>query len=478
MRVYQLASFVALKDGVSNCVIALDGMLQRMGYDCQIVVQSNQWGEEKNRIIKEVLSFRDLKVEQEDVVFYHFSGEAECIREVERLNCRKVPVFHNVSTPALYRMTSWSTYRSLCTGLEDAKQTCHSFDYAMALSEYSKSNLIEYGWSADKVEVVPIISGNSFMMDPNQTLISKYRDGYRNFLAVGRIAPNKKIEDVIRIFDYYQKNIDENSRLFLVGNIQFKNYYDALNRYIKQTNIKNVVFTDSVLQEQLEAYYELADIFLCMSEHEGFCIPIMEAFQRNIPVVAYKATAVPDTMGGAGMLVDTKEPESVCNKIRELINDADYRNQIVRNQKDRSENFQISGFEEKIRNIIENVELCDGEKGFSYAFSKKIKENPDIAGSEVLEKPFVVYGYGKAGKRFEYYLSESQKKNILTICDNKLADGKQILNHTDCVKNFKECNYIVTISNGYVDVIRDLIADGIEAKNIYCYSLAKNEIKR
>lgn len=109
-------------------------------------------------------------------------------------------------------------------------------------------------------------------------------DGYTNFIFVGRVAPNKKQEDVIRAFYCYKKYCNPKSRLFIVGSYNgMERYYHRLRRYVGALELDNVVFTGHIPFAQILAYYHLADLFLCMSDHEGFCVPLVEAMYFNLP---------------------------------------------------------------------------------------------------------------------------------------------------------------------------------------------------
>ncbi len=129
----------------------------------------------------------------------------------------------------------------------------------------------------------------------------QFDDAWTNIVFVGRVIANKKIEDLIRFFDAYQKQFNPRSRLLIVGaHSMFERYLAALHHMVADLRLDHVHFVGHVSDEELVAYYEIADLFLCASEHEGFCVPLVEAFYKQIPVLAYAATAVPSTMDGAG----------------------------------------------------------------------------------------------------------------------------------------------------------------------------------
>ena len=127
-----------------------------------------------------------------------------------------------------------------------------------------------------------------------------YDDDYVNILFTGRVVPNKKQEDVIEAFYYYKRFIQPKSRLILVGSFAgIDKYHDQLEAYVNKLGLEDVIFTGQIKFDEILAYYQLADLFLCMSEHEGFCVPIVEAMYFNVPVIARDTSAIAWTLAGS-----------------------------------------------------------------------------------------------------------------------------------------------------------------------------------
>jgi glycosyltransferase involved in cell wall biosynthesis len=150
---------------------------------------------------------------------------------------------------------------------------------------------------------------------------------------VGRVIPNKRFEDVIRAFHAYQTWFNPRSRLLLVGaHSGFERYLTMLHAFIATLGAHDVHLVGHVSNEELTAYYELADVFVCASEHEGFCVPLIESFHMGVPVLAYAATAVPSTMDGAGILYTNKDPLRVAALINAVVEDHDLADRVVEGQ--------------------------------------------------------------------------------------------------------------------------------------------------
>ena len=138
---------------------------------------------------------------------------------------------------------------------------------------------------------------------------------------------------MIKVFAFYQKFIDRNSRLLLVGEwVGFEKYFEALMRLVDDMELKDVVFTGHVEDDDLTAYYEVADLFLCLSEHEGYCVPIVEAFRFGVPVMAADAGAVPETMGDAGILIREKRIDEIALMAHAIVSDEKLAETIVSGQ--------------------------------------------------------------------------------------------------------------------------------------------------
>jgi glycosyltransferase involved in cell wall biosynthesis len=160
-----------------------------------------------------------------------------------------------------------------------------------------------------------------------------YDDGRVNVLFVGRIIPNKRIEDLIGVFALYQRHVEPRSRLLLVGDYRgHERYYDRLQERVRRLGADEVVFTGHVDDDDLRAYYSAGDLFLCLSEHEGYCVPLLEAMAFGLPVIAYDAGAVAETLRGGGILLREKRPEVVAELIGRVHEDPALRAAVLGTQ--------------------------------------------------------------------------------------------------------------------------------------------------
>jgi glycosyltransferase involved in cell wall biosynthesis len=283
---------------------------------------------------------------------FHFSIGGELVEFFRNLKCRKVLVYHNITPPEYYAAIDPAAARRLEEGYARLASLRDCVELALADSEFNKSGLVAAGYS--NVEVVPpLVDFGLLDQEPDADVLRKQGDMSTKILFVGRLVPNKKLEDVIKVFYFYQKTVNPQSRLFLVGSYAREGrYYSYLRGLVTElkmvADVRDVVFAGHVTFRELLAYYRLADVFLCMSEHEGFCIPLLEAMHFGIPIIAYRSSAVPETLGGASIVVNEKGPEAIAEMIHEMVENRAFREKIIEQQNRRLSDFR----REKISDLV------------------------------------------------------------------------------------------------------------------------------
>ena len=338
MKIIQVLDALDYGDGVSNDVIHKDILLKKMGYTSEIY---SKWVHEN--VKKYWRNIETLQVEENDILIHHYSGVPHILNYVKEKKCKKVLVYHNV-TPKKFLMGGNDTEQAL----EILKSNSDIYDYFVGDSQFNVDDLRKMGIDKE-CDILPIL------LDFGKTSNGKIEDITTNFLFVGRIAPNKKQEDIIDIFAYYYEYIDANCHLYLIGNYQGnEGYFRTLQEKLENLECKaHVHFTGKIADEELDNYYRKADVFICMSEHEGFCIPILEGMYYNLPIIAFNACAVPETMGDAGILTYTKEPEIVARLIYLVLSDGGLREVLLQKQRERVEAFTESNICKKLEKLIE-----------------------------------------------------------------------------------------------------------------------------
>ena len=326
MRVYQMLNTLIHGDAIGNAAFALRGILRK--YDSRTQILAVNIGSAIHEDFVKKLS--DLSfVRPDDVVIYHMCERSIINALLKNLNCRKIAIYHNTTPAYFFKGIDLNMYSRQIQSAKEISGMRDVFDLCVAVSQFNKNDLLKMGYAENKIEVLPLIIPTYEYTVGAEQIQPYFNDGLVNILFVGRIVPNKKQEDIIRIFAYYQKFINKESRLILVGSPFSEKYLSALKAYVQDIGVSDVVFISGLSFSDIKRIYKSADLFLCMSEHEGFCVPIVEAMLFNVPVIAYESSAVPDTLGNGGCLIDTKNPHKVANYINKILTDRILREMIL-----------------------------------------------------------------------------------------------------------------------------------------------------
>jgi len=337
MRIFQAMPTLSRGDAVGNHALSLMELISRMGYETAVYASNIADNIPKNmqRRIEKL-----PKLNRGDVLIYHQSIGTHIAERIAALPCRKILVYHNVTPSRFFSGYSSEMMRRTELGLNNTRMLLGTVDAVWADSEFNRREIRNMGYSGE-VEVLPIlIPFADYEKNPDEAVLGRLGDGLRNILFVGRVAPNKKQEDILAAFSYYQKNINARARLSLVGSYESNDAYAMrLKAYMHKLGLVDAAITGHVRFEEMLAYYRTADAFVCLSEHEGFCVPLLEAIFFDVPVIAYNAAAVADTLGGSGVLLEQKDPVFVASVIERVLNDKTLREGIVQTQRERLLDF-------------------------------------------------------------------------------------------------------------------------------------------
>ena len=290
-------------------MLGIQRVLRTAGFESEIFVETAD-----PRLEDLTRDYRDL-IEESDasnILIHHFSIGSRASRITYALPDRQILVYHNITPPEFFVDVHEQLAEQCFKGRRELGIYPARVDLALGDSEFNRKELEALGFNP--TGVLPVVPDFSHLdCRPTISIAPEFDDEWTNILFVGRIIPNKRIEDVIRYFHAYQRHFNPRSRLLLVGSYGgFEKYLAMLQQLVARLGVTNVHFTGHVTDAELTAYYDVADLFLCASAHEGFCVPIVESFYKEIPVVAYAASAVPATMDGAGVLYSTQEPLEVA----------------------------------------------------------------------------------------------------------------------------------------------------------------------
>lgn len=354
-RIIQIVSSLNYGDAVGNDVIAIQDMLKNNGFTTAIFT-NNIHPKIADGVAYHIEKMPEVR--ENDIVLYHFASEDPLSEIIKKLPCKVILRYHNITPPEFFKGFDSGAEKNTRIGLKQIRELREYIDYGMVVSEFNKQDLIDMGYTCP-ISVVPIlIKFDDYEQEPDKTVLEKYRDGITNFLFVGRMAPNKKVEDVISCFAYYKKNYDKTARLFLVGSYsEDDKYYQFLQRHIKKLDVKDVIFPGHISFKEILAYYSVADIFLCMSEHEGFCVPLVEAMYFKVPIIAYDSTAIASTLGGSGVLVYNKDYLEISKIFENILHNLEFKNKIIDIELNRIKDFSHEYIGEKLIQVINQINM-------------------------------------------------------------------------------------------------------------------------
>ena len=271
-RVHQVLATLGYGDAIGHEVLGVQRVLRDAGYDSEIFVETAD-----RRLEHLTTDYREMvgAVAPDDILIHHFSIGSRASRTAYALPGRMVLVYHNI-TPPEYFLGVHKDLVTLCfRGRRELTAYVPRCALALGDSEYNRQELAQLRFAA--TGVLPVVPGFAHLdLPPNTMTAGAFDDGWTNVMFVGRVIPNKKFEDVIRAFHVYRTRHNPRSRLLLVGSYSgFEKYLAMLHALVARLGTPDVHFLGHVSNEELTALYDVADLFLCASEHEGFCVPII-----------------------------------------------------------------------------------------------------------------------------------------------------------------------------------------------------------
>ncbi len=329
MRVHQLLAALSYGDAIGNEALAIQRHLRAAGHESDIFAEMVH--PRVAHLARPLWEYSRVS-SPDTVCIFHFSIGSAAGRLVHHAPDRLVVVYHNI-TPARFFLGFHPHLAGLCHhGRRELEAFAGRTELGLGDSEFNRKELEEAGF--EPTAVLPIVLDLSLYDRPPSPVVRRlYDDGRTNVLFVGRIIPNKRVDDVIRAFAVFQKWVRPHSRLVLVGDHRgFERYFDRLQELVRELRVDEVVFTGHVDDDELLACYRAADAFVCLSEHEGFCVPLQEAMRFGLPVIAYDAGAVRETLRGGGVLLQDKSPELVAELLDQLTRGTALRRAVLASQ--------------------------------------------------------------------------------------------------------------------------------------------------
>ncbi len=354
MRIDQLVPAFHRGDAIGDTAYHIKEFFLSQGFQSEIYCLTRDAGlEQDSKLFSEF-----AEPGPSDMTILHFALASPLSQAFAGLSSRKVLLYHNLTPPEFFESFSREMERISRIGREDLLSLVHRVNLALGDSEFNRQELIQAGFQ--KTEVFPLfVNFDKYKRPMSRFLYDFFRDDRINILFVGRIVPNKRIEDLIRVVFYYKKYISPLVRLIVVGKTSsLPKYFESLVRLADEFYLKpeEICFTDHVPDEEMFSLYKAADVFLSMSEHEGFGLPFIESMVFDLPIIAYDCTAVPYTLDGSGILIRNKKVDLVAELVAEVTSNKRLKEEIIRGQRKRLERFKHVDHREFLLSMVRELE--------------------------------------------------------------------------------------------------------------------------
>jgi glycosyltransferase involved in cell wall biosynthesis len=353
--VHQVLATLGYGDAIGHEVLAIQRVLRGAGYPSDIFVETADHRlEGLTRDYRELIDVSD----PDHLLLHHFSLGSKASRTAFALPDRMALIYHNITPPEYFVGVHRRLARQCFRGRRELQAYRTRCDLALGDSEFNRADLEALGFP--RTAVLPVVPDFAHLdLAPAWFVARDFDDNWTNILFVGRVIANKKIEDLIRFFHAYHTLFNPRSRLLLVGaQSGFERYLASLHQLVATLGAPPVHFIGQVRDEELVAFYEVADLFLCASEHEGFCVPIVEAFYKQVPVLAYAATAVPSTMDGAGVLFGDRDPVHVAELMDAIVSHPALEDAIVEGQLAAVDRLREKDFAGTLLGFLQQILSC------------------------------------------------------------------------------------------------------------------------
>ena len=353
MIIHQWVPAAHRGDAIGDSARTVRGMLREMGHESDLFALTMD-----DDLRNDVRPFTDPAATRADVTIFHFALPSPMTAAFAALHGAKVLQYHNITPAHFFADYDPGLFRLAALGRRELATLAGHVDLALGDSDFNRQELVAAGF--ERTGVLPIAVDTARITDaPRRPALDRILgDGLINILFVGRIVPNKRIEDYIRLAEVYKRNVDSYYRFIFVGR------HDGVPRYYAQIRALVDVyqmlpdrfwFTGPVPDEDLAAFYRWADAYVSLSEHEGFCVPLVEAMAADVPIVAYAAGAVPETLGGAGLLFEPKDLEIAAELLGTVVYDHQVRKGVLDGQRGRLRAFAPAAIEARLRDSLSRL---------------------------------------------------------------------------------------------------------------------------
>jgi len=341
-------------DAIGDSARRMRDLLRARGHQSDIFALTADEGLEGD-----VRHFGEAGARSGDVTIFHFALPSPMTGPFGTLRGTRILQYHNMTPAWYFAGFDPGLFRLATLGRRELATLVGRVDLALGVSEFNRAELDALGF--ERTGVMPLALDLGRLANaPRRPALEDVLDDDRltNILFVGRIAPNKRIEDHIRLAEHYKRYVDAECRFIFVGRYDaVPRYYGMIRALIDRYRMlhERFLFPGPVPDADLAAYYRMADAYVSLSEHEGFCAPLVEAMAMDVPVLAYAAAAVPETLGGAGVEFFPKDLELASELLGSLVFDGQVRDRVLAGQRERVKDFGDARTERELDKWLKEI---------------------------------------------------------------------------------------------------------------------------
>ncbi len=347
--IHQLVHTLSYGDAISSEVLALQRAFRTQGRESEVYalnVHPNHEGKARK--------LAELSADIDAEIILHYSLGSPLNPFYKNLSkAKRSLIYHNLTPPKWFEGVNPRIVRDIREGQKELPDLLACTDRIIADSKFNALELTNLGFQSEVLELPVDPARWDAPSNPGIASLVRSQPGV-HLLHVGRIAPNKCIEDIIRTFYFLHHYISKESKLWLVGiDIDTELYSFGLKRLVYQLRLEDAVqFVGCMADAEVRALYENSTAYLCMSEHEGFCLPVIEAMHFGLPVIGYHSSALPDTIGNGGILFKEKRYVEIAELIWRIHEQHDFRDALVQSGKARVAELTYDNFEKNVRALF------------------------------------------------------------------------------------------------------------------------------
>ncbi len=346
-EVHQFTVSCTTGDGISNGVFFVQKLLRELGYKSHIYSVDIE-----NDLKNQVHEYKQYNSNPDQLLLVHHGWGHGFEDWLRQLPVNKVMIYHNITPPEYF--SSRSMQAGLLLAREQMQRWKEFMCGAISDSAYNTTELIAAGWRPEVVRTIPLLVDIESMQ--KRALVAE-KEGNPPFngktlLFVGQMLPHKGQLDLVDCFYYLCQLYDFPVRLVLIGGGEPGRLAELRQRVVELGLDQSVLVLGKVSDAELLGWYEVADLYVSMSEHEGFGMPLIEAGVFDVPVLAYNTAAVAETVGPGGILFSEKDFPRCAALIGLLLKDESLRERIIIGQRQNNARFDRELLKTKLNNFI------------------------------------------------------------------------------------------------------------------------------